>query len=374
MGTLIEKNKELINEGNKKFSLETWMKDKFTGDVLIVFNQRELVNKILKSQMGLEYFIKTLGAKFFFTVGMSSAYPSLKDFLQCDEPEGIIWRSFEQRSQYFMVHRMLWIGMPPLLAMVVEFIICYFIAKSGASAPVKGVVINLLVLSFNLLFDKMMEYIAVNYASYKTKEKLQNQVAKFLIPIKLISSIANCYRDGYSMLLLCVFNALIVPLESVLNPEILYKANQVSSKPDVSQKKANELTMGPNPQYAFWISDFMNNIGSAIYVSYFYPISIPIGTVGCFLHYWNQKYIILQVCQRQLFSLRQLPFEILGKWNYMMVLWGFLNIWVFGFEMLTSLFIWILVAWIPLSTLVNNYLHAKMKFKNKYKEYHFYKE
>ena len=91
----------MINFGKTKYIQKIWLKDKFTGDVLIIFNSRELVNKIIRSQMGLEHFVKTLGAKFFYAIGINSRYPSLEDFKICDEPVGVIWKSFETRDSLF---------------------------------------------------------------------------------------------------------------------------------------------------------------------------------------------------------------------------------------------------------------------------------
>ena len=84
--------------GKTRFIQSMWMKDKFTGDVFIIFNSRELVNRIIGSQMGIRHYLRTLLAKMKYQVGYSDQYPSLMDFQLVDEPQGIIWRSFENRT------------------------------------------------------------------------------------------------------------------------------------------------------------------------------------------------------------------------------------------------------------------------------------
>jgi hypothetical protein len=102
---------------NTKFIQSMWIKDKFTGDVFVILSSRELVNKILKSQMSLEHIIKTKWRKLMFTVGSSSVYPSLDNFISCDEPTGINWRAYEKRDNQFKMRRAFFINIPPMVVL-----------------------------------------------------------------------------------------------------------------------------------------------------------------------------------------------------------------------------------------------------------------
>jgi hypothetical protein len=92
-----------------------WIKDKFTGDVFVILNSRELVNKILKSQMSLEHTIKTKWSTLMFTLGVSMTYPSLENFISCDEPTGINWSAYEKRDNLFKIRRAFFINILPMI-------------------------------------------------------------------------------------------------------------------------------------------------------------------------------------------------------------------------------------------------------------------
>jgi hypothetical protein len=57
----------------------------------------------------------------------------------------------------------------------------------------KAVIVNTIILLFNLFYDKMMMWIGENKGKYKSKELLINDIAEYLILIKMISSISNVY-------------------------------------------------------------------------------------------------------------------------------------------------------------------------------------
>jgi hypothetical protein len=80
----------------------------------------------------------------------------------------------------------------------------------------------------------MMMWIAENTGKYKSKELLVNDITGYLILIKMISSISNVYLDGYAMLILCAYNAILVPFETILSPWLVLKAYRRSGKPKVS--------------------------------------------------------------------------------------------------------------------------------------------
>ena len=170
--------------------------------------------------------------------------------------------------------------------------------------------------------------------------------------------------------MLCAFNALFVPFQFILSPSLALKSYRRSGKPEVSQRVANDLCVGANPPLAAWISDFINNIAVSLFVSFFYPIAIPIGFVGCFLQYWLQKYAVLNVCRKP--DYRFLPFELMGKWNYLIILWAGLCLYIFGKQELSTQFIYVVVGWIPLSTIINNGLQSIIKVRNKHHEYQLY--
>ena len=92
-----------------------WIKDKFTGDVIVILSNRELVTKILKSQSGIENSIKTNWNTLTYSLGLSSSYPSLNNFIACDEPTGINWRAFEKRDSQYKMKRAIFINIPPML-------------------------------------------------------------------------------------------------------------------------------------------------------------------------------------------------------------------------------------------------------------------
>ena len=52
-----------------------------------------------------------------FTVGSSSVYPSLDNFISCDEPTGINWRAYEKRDNQFKMRRAFFINIPPMVVL-----------------------------------------------------------------------------------------------------------------------------------------------------------------------------------------------------------------------------------------------------------------
>jgi hypothetical protein len=81
---------------------------------------------------------------------------------------------------------------------------------------------------------------------------------------------------------------------------------------------------------------------------------------------------VLRVCRKAEHRLN--PFELMSKWNYMIVPWAGLCVWVFGKQDLTNQFLYIVVGWIPLSILINNGLHSIIKIRNKHNEYKLYRD
>lgn len=122
------------------------------------------------------------------------------------------------------------------------------------------------------------------------------------------------------MIGLCLFNTFLLPFQTALSPVLTYNQWRKDSCPEVSQRKANEICLGPSPPLAAWLSDFLSTIACSIYVSFYYPISLPIGLIGCFLHFWMQKYAILRICRRLEHVVEILPFRVMSMWNYLIIL------------------------------------------------------
>ena len=109
--------------------------------------------------MGLEHFIKTNGAIFFYNVGLTSKYPSLEDFLTCDEPSGMNWRAFGKRDGWFRTKRTLWLSGPVTILLVGQFLLCQYIHSLEAALTTKAAIVNIIILLMNLFYDGMMMWI-----------------------------------------------------------------------------------------------------------------------------------------------------------------------------------------------------------------------
>jgi hypothetical protein len=188
-----------------EYQQSPWMQDKFTGDVFVVFNSRRKVHKITYSQNTLLSDIRFQCARVSSWISPEkNLYPSLQDFQECDEPEGVLWEMYNTKPKPSWIKRTVSVYIWSLLLICGQAVAMYVVKqriegvedqiRRGTSGGFHAIQLpfalakTLVIIIFNKIQDQVLQLTITKFGEYATLERRMSRLTLDLIVVKVITS------------------------------------------------------------------------------------------------------------------------------------------------------------------------------------------